>query len=58
MPKKRSAPSAIIKPPKRTRFKLGRSSGQVALERLIANPELGGEPPRVLLVVRMPPSSM
>jgi LmbE family N-acetylglucosaminyl deacetylase len=54
MPKKRSAPSAIIKPPKRTRFKLGRNSGQVALDRLVSNPELGGDPPRVLLIVAHP----
>ena len=54
MPRKKPAPSAIIKSTKRTRYKLGRDSGQFALERLIANPGLGAEPPRVLLVVAHP----
>jgi LmbE family N-acetylglucosaminyl deacetylase len=54
MPRKKAAPSAIIKPAKRSRHKLGRDSGKHALERLLANPELGADPPRVLLVVAHP----
>src|SRR5687767_132070 len=54
MPRKKSSPSAPNKSANRSRFKLGRDSGKLALDRLLANPEMGGEPPRVLLVVAHP----
>jgi N-acetylglucosamine malate deacetylase 2 len=55
MPRKKTASAAIVvKAPKRTRHKLGRDSGKLALERLVANSELGADPPRVLLIVAHP----
>jgi N-acetylglucosamine malate deacetylase 2 len=56
MPRKRSgagSPAVLIRPGKRTRFKLGRTSGQLVLDRLL--PGLDAvEPPRVLLVAAHP----
>lgn len=55
MPKKKpAAPSLLIKPGKRSRFKLGRDSGKLALERLLASGTAFTDPPRVLLIVAHP----
>lgn len=55
MPKKRARTSGIIiKPTKRSRFKLGRQSAELALERLVAADGTIVQPPRVLVIVAHP----
>lgn len=52
--KKVPTPGILIKPNQRSRFKLGRNSGEMTLERLIADAGPSVTPPRVLVVVAHP----
>ena len=55
MPKKRlSSPGVIIKPPRATRFKAGRKTGEHVLERLVAMGPVDVAPPRVAVIVAHP----
>ena len=53
MPRKsRTAPTLIIKPKRASRFKAGRKSGELALQRLVS--PAAAEPPRVMVIVAHP----
>lgn len=55
MPRKKAvAPSLLIKPGKRSRFKLGRDSGALALDRLLSSMAPLEGAPRVLVIVAHP----
>lgn len=55
MPRRRArAPGLIVKPKRASRFKAGRQSGELALDRLVAPDAAVAHPPRVLVIVAHP----